>query len=123
MNCVHLIPKTVILGKLKTNIIYIYGVGTYEEYRKQGIMSETFKHLLKDMFMDMEAFTYLIPSDEGKAKVYSGLGFEYVMDKQNLKPVDQRKKATHSLIYRKAEKSDLIRLAIFAQASMEKIIA
>ena len=42
------------------------------------------------------------------------------MDKQNLKPVDQRKKATHSLIYRKAEKSDLIRLAIFAQASMEK---
>lgn len=120
MNCVHLIPKTVILGKLKTNIIYIYGVGTYEEYRKQGIMSETFKYLLKDMFMDMEAFTYLIPSDEGKAKVYSGLGFEYVMDKQNLKPVDQRKKATHSLIYRKAEKSDLIRLAIFAQASMEK---
>ena len=120
VNCVHLIPKTVILGKLKTNIIYIYGVGTYEEYRKQGIMSETFKHLLKDMFMDMEAFTYLIPSDEGKAKVYSGLGFEYVMDKQNLKPVDQRKKATHSLIYRKAEKSDLIRLAIFAQASMEK---
>ena len=120
MNCVHLIPKTVILGKLKTNIIYIYGVGTYEEYRKQGIMSETFKYLLKDMFMDMEAFTYLIPSDEGKAKVYSGLGFEYVMDKQDLKPVDQRKKATHSLIYRKAEKSDLIRLAIFAQASMEK---
>lgn len=48
------------------------------------------------------------------------MGFEYVMDKQNLKPVDQRKKATHSLIYRKAEKSDLIRLAIFAQASMEK---
>lgn len=120
VNCVHLIPKTVILGKLKTNIIYIYGVGTYEEYRKQGIMSETFKYLLKDMFMDMEAFTYLIPSDEGKAKVYSGLGFEYVMDKQDLKPVDQRKKATHSLIYRKAEKSDLIRLAIFAQASMEK---
>ena len=120
VNCVHLIPKTVILGKLKTNIIYIYGVGTYEEYRKQGIMSETFKYLLKDMFMDMEAFTYLIPSDEEKAKVYSGLGFEYVMDKQNLKPVDQRKKATHSLIYRKAEKSDLIRLAIFAQASMEK---
>ena len=36
VNCVHLIPKTVILGKLKTNIIYIYGVGTYEEYRKQG---------------------------------------------------------------------------------------
>ena len=28
VNCVHLIPKTVILGKLKTNIIYIYGVGT-----------------------------------------------------------------------------------------------
>ena len=99
VNCVHLIPKTVILGKLKTNIIYIYGVGTYEEYRKQGIMSETFKHLLKDMFMDMDGFQqYLIPSDEGKAKVYSGLGFEYVMDKQNLKPVDQRKKATHSLI-------------------------
>lgn len=64
-------------------------------------MSETFKHLLKDMFMDMEAFTYLIPSDEGKAKVYSGLGFEYVMDKQNLKPVDQRKKATHSLFTEK----------------------
>mgnify|MGYP000526729336 CR=1 FL=1 len=41
----------------------------------------------------MEAFTYLIPSDEEKAKVYSGLGFEYVMDKQKFKPVDQRKKA------------------------------
>lgn len=120
VNCAHLIPKTVVLGKLKTNIIYIYGVGTYEEYRNQGIMSETFDYLIKDMFLDMEAFTYLIPEDEEKACVYKKLGFEYVMDKQEIKPVEQRKKATHSLIYRKAEKSDLIRLAIFAQAAMEK---
>ena len=74
VNCVHLIPKTVILGKLKTNIIYIYGVGTYEEYRKQGIMSETFKYLLKDMFMDMEAFTYLIPQMKKRQRFIADWG-------------------------------------------------
>ena len=88
----HSSVKTVILGKLKTNIIYIYGVGTYEEYRKQELCQKHLKHLLKDMFMDEEAFTYLIPSDEGKAKVYVvdwGLNMLWI---QNLKPVDHKER-------------------------------
>lgn len=120
VGAIHLIPQNVIVGKLKTDIIYIYGVGTLKKYRHQGIMKEMFVRLLKDMFGDMEPFTYLIPSDEINAEIYRKFGFEFVMDRRNMKTPDQRKKPTHSLISRKAEHSDFIRLSIFAQSSMEK---
>lgn len=116
----HLVPQNVIVGALKTNIIYIYGVGTFEQYRNKGFMKAMFSQVLKEMFTEMEAFTYLIPSNENNADIYRKLGFEFVMDKHDMKPIENRKKATHSLILRKAEHSDLIRIAIFAQASMEK---
>ena len=53
------------------------------------------------MFYGYGRLTYLIPSDEGKAKVYSNWGLNMLWIKQNLKPVDQRKKATHSLFTEK----------------------
>lgn len=120
MSAMHLIPKNAMIGTLKTPIMYIYAVGTYTKYRNEGYMKEMFSVVLKDMFADMEAFTYLIPSDEKNASIYRKLGFEYVMDQVNMRPADNRKKATHSLILRKAENSDLVRLSIFAQSSMEK---
>ena len=67
------------------------------------------------MYEDMEAFTYLIPSDETNAMIYRKLGFEYVMDKELQKKEEARKKPSHSLILRKAEPSDFPRLAIFAE--------
>lgn len=119
VSAVHLIPKTAIVGKLKTNIMYLYGIGTDIHFRNRGIMSETLQYVIKDMFRDMEAFTYLIPSGEDTARIYRNLGFEYVMDKPKMKANDQIKKPTHSLISRRAENADLVRLAIFAQSSVE----
>ncbi|MFQ9515656.1 MAG: GNAT family N-acetyltransferase [Eubacterium sp.] len=116
----HLVPQNAIVGALKTNIIYIYGVGTFSQYRNKGFMKDMFLQVLRDMFNEMEAFTYLIPSNIENAEIYRKFGFEFVMDKHDMKPVEHRKKATHSLILRKAEHSDLIRIAIFAQSSMER---
>lgn len=120
VSAMHIVPKSAIVGKLKTRLMYIYGVATDLLYRQQGIMKEMFEFVLKDMFNDMEAFTYLIPEGSVNAEIYRKLGFEYVMDKKQDKPVDQRKKPTHSLMVRKAENSDMIRLAIFAQSSTER---
>lgn len=120
VSAVHLIPKTAIVGKLKTNIMYLYGIGTDIEYRYKGIMNETLNYVIRDMFDDMEAFTYLIPANEQIAEIYRKLGFEYVMDKPKMKMADQIKKPTHSLISRRAEKADLVKLSIFAQSSVEK---
>ncbi len=120
VSAMHIVPKNAFVGSFKTNVMYIYGVGTFQQYRGKGMMKELFSRVLKDMFHDMEAFTYLIPSDEENAKIYRKLGFEFVMDQKEMKPVEHRRKATHSLILRRAENSDLIRIAIFAQASMEK---
>lgn len=116
----HLIPKTVIVGKLKTNIMYLYGISTDIEFRNRGLMNETLQSVIRDMFDDMEAFTYLIPVNEYTADIYRKLGFEYVMDKPKMKMADQIKKPTHSLISRRAEKADLVKLSIFAQSSTEK---
>lgn len=120
VSAMHIVPKSAIVGKLKTRLMYIYGVSTDLISRQQGYMKEMFEYVLKDMFNDMEAFTYLIPEGEVNAEIYRKLGFEYVMDKKIEKPTEQRKKPTHSLMIRKAENSDLIRLAIFAQSSTER---
>lgn len=120
VSAMHIVTKNAIIGALKTKIKYIYGVGTFITHRNKGLMHALFVQALKDMYNNMDTFTYLIPSNEGNGEIYRKLGFEYVMDKFDEKPVEQRKKATHSLILRKAERSDLIRIAIFAQASMEK---
>lgn len=119
VSAMHLVPKTAVIGKLITNIMYIYGVGTLNLYRQKGYMKETFCQVLKDMYMDMEPFTYLIPSGDKNAAIYRKLGFEFVMDKPNMKPEEIRKKPTHSLISRRADSSDLVRLAIFAKSINE----
>ena len=116
----HLIPKNAVVGTFKTTIWYIYGVCTLEHFRNQGRMKALFSKILNDMYQEMKAFTYLIPSDENNANIYRRLGFEFVMNKNGMKPWNHRRKATHSLILRRAEYSDLIRIAIFAQSSMEK---
>lgn len=120
VSAVHIIPKNAIVGKLKTNIMYLYGIGTDEAYRNKGLMNETVKYAIKDLFNDMEAFTYLIPAEAETAQIYRKLGFEYVMDKPDMKHAEQIKKPTHSLISRKAENADLVRLAIFAKSATEK---
>lgn len=120
VSAMSIIPKSAVVGRLKKNIMYIYGVATDLLFRQQGKMKEMFNHVLKDMFNDMEAFTYLIPEGEVNAEIYRKLGFEYVMDKRGEKQLELRRKPTHSLICRKAENSDLIRLAIFAQSSTER---
>lgn len=120
VSAVHIIPKTAIVGKLKTNIMYLYGIGTDKAFRNKGIMNETLRYTLKDLFDEMEAFTYLIPSGEDTAQIYRKLGFEYVMNKPKMKLAYKIKKPTHSLISRRAENADLVRLAIFAKSSTEK---
>lgn len=120
VSMINLVPKTAIIGKLKSRIMYIFGVGTMQYIRQQGYMKELMNTVVKDMYQDMEAFTYLIPDGEGNAQIYRKYGFEYVMDKPSVKPLANWKKATHSLILRKADRSDLVRLAIFAQSSTEK---
>lgn len=120
VSAMHLVPKSATVGAAKTDIYYIYGVGTFMQYRNKGFMRELFLKVLNDMFSEQNPFTYLIPSDEKNAEIYKSLGFGFVMDKQKMKPETNRKKATHSLILRKADNSDLTRIAIFAQSSMER---
>ena len=115
----HLVPKTAVIGKLKSRVMYIYGIGTRQYARQQGNMSELMRSVITDMYQDMEAFTYLIPTDKMSADICNRYGFEYVMDKPFTKPMENWKKATHSLILRKADKTDLVRLSIFAQSNTE----
>lgn len=115
----HLIPKAVNIGKNRNHCFYIYGVATEKACRKKGIMKEIFKNVIKDLYYNQECFTYLIPSSEENGSIYKKLGFEYVMNKTLPKKEGLRKKPTHSLILRKADYSDLSRLSIFAQSSME----
>lgn len=117
VSAVHLIPKNLVMGSLKTNIMYIYAVGTFQGYRNKGYIKEIFSEILKKMYENMDAFTYLIPSDETNASIYEKFGFQYVMDKFGIAPPEHRRKATHSLILRKADNSDLVKLSIFAQST------
>lgn len=117
---IQLIPKTLVIGKYKVDVFFLYGACTDIMYRQQGYMKNLLSDILKDMYKDMEPFTYIVPDNESSAVYFKSLGFEYVMDKNLAKPLDQRRKATHSLINRNADVSDLIRLAIFAQSSTEK---
>lgn len=115
----QLIPKAVNIGRNRTHCYYIYGVGTDVSERKKGIMKEIFANVLRDLYNNQECFTYLIPSSAENGEIYKKLGFEYVMDKSvGIKEVI-RKRATHSLVLRKADFSDLPRLSIFAQSYME----
>lgn len=118
VSAVHLIPKAVIAGNVKTNIIYLYGVGTWEKYRKKGYIKEIFHIIIQSMFDNMDIFTYLIPSSEENANIYRNFGFEYVMDKYIMEEPEHRRKPSHSVITRKAEDSDLVKLSIFAQQAV-----
>ncbi|MCR5702977.1 MAG: GNAT family N-acetyltransferase [Eubacterium sp.] len=120
VSALHLIPKTVITGRVKSRILYIYGVCTDILYRNKGYMKKMFAQVLEDMYQEKEPFTYIIPSTEANAQIYQAMGFSFVMDRKETKPEEQRRKPTHSLISRKAEKSDLVRLSIFAQTCTEK---
>ena len=119
VSALHLVPKTSVIGKLKSRIMYIYGVGTRQYARNNGYMKELMNTVIKDMYQDMEAFTYLIPTDKMNADFFKKFGFEYVMNKPFTKPMENWKKATHSLILRKADHSDMVRLSIFAQSNTE----
>ena len=115
----HLVPKTSIIGKLRSRIMYIYGAGTRQYARNNGYMNELMNTVIRDMYQDMEAFTYLIPTDQMNDDFFKKFGFEYVMDKPFTKPMENWKKATHSLILRRADHSDLVRLSIFAKSNTE----
>lgn len=118
VSAIHLIPKVVIAGNVKTNISYIYGVGTWEKYRHKGYVKEMFHAVIKSMFDNMDIFTYLIPSNEENANIYRKYGFEYVMDKHEMEKPEHRRKSSHSVITRKVEDSDLVKLSIFAQQAV-----
>ncbi len=120
LSALHLVPKTSVVGKLKSRIMYIYGVGTRQHARNNGFMKELMNTVIRDMlYQDMEAFTYLIPTDKNNADFFKKFGFEYVMDKPFTKPMENWKKAKHSLILRRADHSDLVRLSIFAKSNTE----
>ena len=119
VSALHLIPKTAVIGKLKSRVMYIYGVGTKQYARGEGCMRDLMNTVIKDMYQDMEAFTYIIPTDQTNANAFRKFGFEFVMDKPFTKPMENWKKATHSLILRKADHSDLVRLSIFAKSNTE----
>ena len=53
------------------------------------------------------------------AEIYRKFGFEFVMDKREMMEKEHRRKPSHSVIRRKAEKSDLVKLSIFAQQAMD----
>ena len=119
LSAIQLVPKSAIIGKLKARIMYLYGIGTRQHARQQGHMNELMHTVIGDMYQDLEAFTYLIPKEDGSDQIYRKYGFEYVMDKPFVKPMENWKKAKHSLILRKADHSDLVRLSIFAQSNTE----
>ena len=117
---VSLIPKSIMIGKAKGHCYYIYGVATREKYRKKGLMKNLMTEVIQSLHKNGELFTYLIPSNADKANIYSKMGFEYVMNKSSNKIEELRKKPTHSLVMRKADYSDISRLAIFAQSMMNE---
>ena len=118
VSALHLIPKVAIVGNVKTNITYIYAVSTWEKYRRKGYMKEIFQEVLKTMYDNMDIFTYLIPSSDENAEIYRKFGFEYVMDKYGMEKPEHRRKPSHSVMRRKAENSDLVKLSIFAQQAV-----
>lgn len=118
VSAVHLIPKVAIVGNVKTDITYIYAVGTWKKYRQKGYVKEIFQNVLRNMYENMDIFTYLIPSNEENAGIYRTFGFEYVMDRYEMVEGEHRRKSSHSVITRRAENSDLIKLSIFAQQAV-----
>lgn len=120
ISSMQIIPKTAVVGNLKTDLRYIYGVGTLRLYRSEGFMRKVMEKVVHDLYRNLDAFTYLIPSDEINADIYRKFGFEYVMDKPIMKPIASRKKATHSLMLRRADVQDMVKLSIFAQTTTEK---
>lgn len=118
VSALHLIPKLAVVGNIKTNITYIYAVGTLEKYRKKGYSKEIFDDVIKAMFVNMDSFTYLIPSNEQNGEIYKKYGFEYVMDKPLMMEKEHRRNPSHSVIKRKAENSDFVKLSIFAQQTV-----
>ncbi len=86
VSALHLIPKNVIVGKLKRRILYIYGVCTNILHRNKGYMKKMFSQVLADMYQDKEPFTYIIPSGEVNAENFKRLGFAYVRNKKETKP-------------------------------------
>ena len=119
VSAIHLIPKDAVVGNLKTNVTYIYAVATWEKYRKKGYIKEILQDVISSMFLNMDVFTYLIPSSPENAEIYRKFGFEFVMDKREMIEKEHRRKPSHSVIRRKAEKSDLVKLSIFAQQAMD----
>lgn len=118
VSAMHVIPKDMFVGKAKTKINYIYAVSTLEEYRNKGCIKKLFTNVLNQLFCNDDSFTYLIPSDEKNAEIYKKFGFSYIMDRNSMIKKSRRKKPSNTIIKRKAEKSDLIRLSIFAQSVM-----
>jgi len=84
VSAIHLIPKDAVVGNLKTNVTYIYAVATWEKYRKKGYIKEIFQDVISSMFLNMDVFTYLIPSSPENAEIYRKFGFEFVMDKREM---------------------------------------
>ena len=121
VSSLQLISQPVIIGEFKSSVLYIYGVCTNVLYRNQGFMKKLFFQILREMYSIKQPFTYLIPSNEQNAERYQKYGFSYVSDHPGTKARELCRKPTHSLISRKAENADLVRLAIFAQAYTEKM--
>ena len=53
------------------------------------------------MFLNMDVFTYLIPSSPENAEIYRKFGFEFVMDKREMIEKEHRRKPSHLLLEEK----------------------
>jgi predicted acetyltransferase len=110
---ITLIPKKVNFGGRECDCYYLYGIATEKEVRGQGKMSGLINNLIKDLYDKGQNFTYLIPDSDPNRQFYRKFGFETVMDKFEKKK-EIIKKPSHSFLQRKAERSDAVRLSLFA---------
>ncbi len=118
ISAAHLIPKNVVVGWKNTLLTYIYGVGTLISKRHSGFASDVLKNVILDCYNREEPFTYLIPSGENSRSLYRSLGFEFVMDRYDTKPMDVRKRPSNAIVLRKAESHDMARLSMFSSSFM-----
>lgn len=116
---ITVIPKDVTLYKNNAKAVYLYGVATKSELRKKGIMSELLRRCIVDCSNKENVFVYLIPDSNENADYYKKFGFEYVMDRKIGKREEKIKKPSHTILQRHANKTDAVRLSIFAQNNLK----
>lgn len=114
----HLNPYEMYVYGHKMMVNYIVAVATRVDYRKQGLMRQLMTRALKDMYIEEQGFTYLMPASEA---IYEPYDFVVVGAQQYYRGSDELLKEMGSdIIVTEASIEDCEELAIFTNEILKK---